>query len=158
MSALGDADFRLHGAWDEPGTHAGALVFAVDAEGRVLLQLRDARPGVQQGGLWAPFGGGVEPGEGLAEAACREFAEETGLVLAPEALTPLGRALSGTPRRARLYAFAARCPRPAEAIRLAEGAGFAFLTLAQLRAFPLVPAIRAMAMAAPAAVGRPPAP
>jgi 8-oxo-dGTP pyrophosphatase MutT (NUDIX family) len=33
----------------------------------------------------------VEPGEAEAEAAARELAEETGLVVAPEALRPLGR-------------------------------------------------------------------
>ena len=34
--------------------------------------------------------GGVEPGESLAEAACRELQEETGLAALPDALTPLG--------------------------------------------------------------------
>ena len=34
--------------------------------------------------------GGVEPGETFVAAACRELAEETGLIAPPEALTPLG--------------------------------------------------------------------
>lgn len=34
--------------------------------------------------------GGAEPGEDLAEAAARELVEETGLVVPPEALRPLG--------------------------------------------------------------------
>jgi len=34
--------------------------------------------------------GGVEPGESLSEAACRELLEETGLVAPQAALTPLG--------------------------------------------------------------------
>ena len=34
--------------------------------------------------------GGAEPGENLAEAASRELKEETGLIVAPSALTPLG--------------------------------------------------------------------
>jgi 8-oxo-dGTP pyrophosphatase MutT (NUDIX family) len=34
--------------------------------------------------------GGVEPGETFLAAACRELAEETGLVASPDALKPLG--------------------------------------------------------------------
>jgi 8-oxo-dGTP pyrophosphatase MutT (NUDIX family) len=35
---------------------------------------------------WLSPGGGIEPSEGLAEAASRELMEETGLLVAPEAL------------------------------------------------------------------------
>lgn len=38
---------------------------------------------------WSPVQGGVEPGEGLAEAAVREIHEETGLVIMPSAVTYL---------------------------------------------------------------------
>ena len=149
----GDADFPLHGLWDRPSERAGALVFAVDAAGRVLLQLRDDAPGVPHGGLFAPFGGGVEPGEALAEAALREIREETGLVLAEADLTPLARVLS-RPRRTRLYAFAAACPAQPAAIRLGEGAGFAFLTPAQVLRLPVVPELRGAALEAPGVVAR----
>lgn len=55
----------------------------VDAAGRLLLlRFRDgaAEP------CWLTPGGGVEPGERLAESAARELAEETGLVVAPAEL------------------------------------------------------------------------
>ena len=32
--------FPVFGAWEAPGPGAGAMVFAVDAEARVLMQLR----------------------------------------------------------------------------------------------------------------------
>lgn len=64
-----------------------ARVILVDARERVLLWqclLDPARPA--DGSCWVTTGGGIEPGESLAEAAARELAEETGLVVAPEAL------------------------------------------------------------------------
>ena len=36
--------FPVFGAWEAAGPGAGAMVFAVDAEARVLMQLRDDRP------------------------------------------------------------------------------------------------------------------
>ncbi len=146
MRALADADFPLFGDWDDPGEISVALVFAVDAERRVLMQLRDDRPEVINPGTWAPFGGHVEPGETLLAAALREFDEETGLTLSATALTPLGRRLSE--RRTRLYAFRTTFSAEPSAIRLGEGAGFGLLTEAQIASYPLAPGIRAMAEAA----------
>lgn len=64
-----------------------ARVILVDARERVLLWecvLDPARP--EAGTCWVTTGGGIEPGESLAEAAVRELAEETGLVVPVEAL------------------------------------------------------------------------
>jgi 8-oxo-dGTP pyrophosphatase MutT (NUDIX family) len=55
-------------------------VVLVDGDGRVLL-IRGRDP-VADRTLWFPPGGGIEAGETPAEAAVREVAEETGLVLA----------------------------------------------------------------------------
>jgi ADP-ribose pyrophosphatase YjhB (NUDIX family) len=51
-----------------------------DAEGRVLLMRRS------DNGLWGLPGGGVEPGESVAEAVAREVYEETGLTIRPRRL------------------------------------------------------------------------
>jgi ADP-ribose pyrophosphatase YjhB (NUDIX family) len=60
----------------------GARVLLVDAAERVLL-LRGVDPDDPGAGdWWITPGGGVDPGETLAEGARRELAEETGLVLA----------------------------------------------------------------------------
>ena len=142
-----EADFPAVGGWERPGAAVGAVVFAHDAGGRLLMQLRDDRPGLVHAGMWGPFGGGVEPGETLAQAAVREFAEETGLALDTAALRPLARVVSDSARRTRLIAFEAPMPAPVEAVRLGEGAGFALLTTAQLERFPLTPPLRPVALA-----------
>jgi 8-oxo-dGTP diphosphatase len=49
----------------------------VFAGSRVLMVQRGKAPGI---GLWAPVGGGIEPGESAEAAALRETMEETGVV------------------------------------------------------------------------------
>jgi len=120
----------------------GALVLARDAHGRALMQLRDDFPGVAGPGMWSLFGGGVEAGESLLEAALREFAEETGIALAPGDLSPLARTRASARPAGALYVYdVSRSVEPA-AIRLGEGAGFGFLTGAQIDAWPVLPQIR----------------
>ena len=55
---------------------AGAVVR--DADGRLLLVRRGREPAL---GAWSLPGGRIEPDESAAEAAAREVAEETGLVV-----------------------------------------------------------------------------
>jgi 8-oxo-dGTP pyrophosphatase MutT (NUDIX family) len=57
-----------------------ARVLVVDATGRVLM-LRGRDPADPTRPYWFTVGGGLEPGESVAEAAVRELAEETGLRL-----------------------------------------------------------------------------
>ena len=66
-----------------------ACTLLVDGRGWVLLQERDEHAEIAPG-RWAASGGHVEPGEEFLEAAVRELAEETGLVVAPEELSLVG--------------------------------------------------------------------
>ena len=59
-------------------------VSAVVVRDGEFLAVRRARPPMQ--GLFTLPGGGVEAGESLAEAACREVREETGLITKAVAL------------------------------------------------------------------------
>jgi 8-oxo-dGTP pyrophosphatase MutT (NUDIX family) len=141
---LTEDDFRPLGDWSRPGSMTGASVIVEDRHGRLLMQLRDDRPDVPAGGLWAFFGGGIEPGEGYEAAAIRELAEETGLVFAPGELRPFVRVVTVERNRTRLYVFRVRRQIDPAGIRLAEGAGFAFLTRAQAERYPTVEPVPAV--------------
>ncbi len=60
--------------------HRFASVALVDRRGRLLMQERDGHPLVDPD-CWGFPGGGVEEGESYEQAAYRELAEETGVVL-----------------------------------------------------------------------------
>ena len=65
-------------------THAGAAVVLVRANSWMALVRNATRPG------WAPPGGKRERSETVREGAVREVVEETGLVLDPADLVPVG--------------------------------------------------------------------
>ena len=65
-----------------------AVVLLVDPNGSILLTRRAATMRSYPG-CWVLPGGAVDPGETLADAAAREVAEETSLVVSPGALRPL---------------------------------------------------------------------
>lgn len=58
-----------------------AEVLLVKADGSLILQQRDNKPGITNSGLIASFGGHIEPGEEPVDAAVREINEETNLKL-----------------------------------------------------------------------------
>ncbi|MER5636108.1 NUDIX domain-containing protein [Kitasatospora sp. NPDC002227] len=64
-----------------------ARVLLRDAAGHLLLLKTLNHPdNPAQGHFWMTPGGGVEPGESLAQAAARELGEEIGLHVSPELL------------------------------------------------------------------------
>lgn len=60
-------------------------VIPIDARGRALL-LHGFEPARPQWWFWFTIGGAVEPGETTRQAACRELAEEVGIVIDEQAL------------------------------------------------------------------------
>lgn len=121
----------------------GSVIRARDDQGRHLLHLRDDRPDIAAPGQWSLFGGAIEPGEDPLTAALREFHEEAGIALGPADLRPLCR-VPMIGRVGLLYVFDCLPPIRREAIRLAEGAGFAFLTADQIARFVTADRIRAV--------------
>lgn len=117
--------FQTIGEWRGEAPLIGALIIPVDADGRVLLQLRDYNT-TRYPGKWGFFGGKVEAGEDLATAARREFREEAGVTLDPAVLTPRYR-LSSPEVQSNLYIFEAAVDLSPSDIVLGEGAGFAFV-------------------------------
>jgi 8-oxo-dGTP diphosphatase len=72
--------------FDEAHTHAAAGVVLLASDGRLILQLRDDIPTIDNPGGITPFGGAAEPGETPPQCAVRELEEETGLRVEPGAL------------------------------------------------------------------------
>ena len=58
-----------------------ALVILERGNGRIALQLRDAKPTILSPDCWGLFGGKVEAGESPKEAALREIQEELTVAL-----------------------------------------------------------------------------
>lgn len=71
---------------DLPNPIVGTAVFVRWGQNVLLGQ----RKGSHGAGAWAPPGGKLDAGETVFEAGARELSEETGLVVPPESLKPVG--------------------------------------------------------------------
>ena len=100
---------------------AGAVLLHPD--GRVLLQHRDDKPGIESPGQWSLFGGGLDEGEEPAEAMLREIEEEIGY--RPRAYRPLV-VFSGW--YAEFHVYLAEVTPTIEELVLGEGQGFGYFT------------------------------
>lgn len=79
-----DVDLVASDVVFDRGRVVAAMVLIRDGRSRYAVVHTPARES------WGPPGGGVEPGEGVAEAAVREVLEETGIALEVADLTPAG--------------------------------------------------------------------
>lgn len=122
-------------------------VTLVDPRGRVLMQERDEHAPVWPD-MWCFPGGGLEEDEQPVDGAVRELAEETGVVLAPEDLTDLGRFHLVTDDRGTFWfhAFAARTTLSDRDVECHEGRQMVFVDADPLPDVDLVPST---AMVAP---------
>ncbi len=134
--------FRPFGEINENAEARGALTLATDAKGRLLLQLRDPFEHIFWPSHWSLFGGQVEDGEDIKEAAVREFREETGITIHADDLAPYACATSVSRNNALLYVFRLGHPIEPHQISLGEGAGFAFFEPNQVPALKQVPSVK----------------
>jgi 8-oxo-dGTP diphosphatase len=97
-----------------------AVGLIVAEDGRLLLQLRDDKPGLTGAGKWGFFGGHIEDGERPAEAFLREMDEELGW--RPRHFERFDTLLvDGDGWHVTSHAFAAHLDVPVDALTLGEG-------------------------------------
>lgn len=109
---------------------AGAVLLHPD--GRVLMQHRDDKPGIESPGKWSLFGGGLDEGESHAAAMLREVEEEVGY--RPRAYREL---LVFSGWYAEFHVYLAEIASPLEELTLTEGQGFGYFTLDEALALDL---------------------
>jgi 8-oxo-dGTP diphosphatase len=115
-----DAYRRARRRWDI----ITATAILVDSDGRLLLQHRDDKPGIDNPGMWGSFGGRIEDYETPEDGFLRELDEE--LSWRP----PTFELYLATPyrpdeRRQLIYVYAAPLDVPIERLVLGEGQGMA---------------------------------
>jgi len=120
---------------------AGAVLLHPD--GRVLLQLRDDKPGIESPGQWSLFGGGLDEGETPEEGMLREVEEEIGFRV--RHYRPL---LVFDGWRGRYHIYLAAIAEPLERLTLTEGSGFDYWDRAALKAEPKVTRLARLSLAA----------
>lgn len=105
---------------NESSREAIAIAIIVDDAGSVLLQLRDAKPGLEGANMWGFFGGHLEGNETATEALLREMQEE--LAWRPRHFEPYGvRDVDSDGWHVTSHVFAAHLDVPLDALVLGEG-------------------------------------
>jgi len=100
------------------------------ARGRVLLHLRDLKPGINAPGHWGFLGGAISPGEKSRDAARRELLEEVGY--AAGRLHWLGRKRLPEVGGVVCYAYCCALDTPVNKLHLMEGLDFGLKSARQI--------------------------
>jgi 8-oxo-dGTP pyrophosphatase MutT (NUDIX family) len=118
-----------------------ACLILQNAQGDYLLQMRDDTPGIVTPLQWDSFGGGVEEGEDILQAAARELEEELGVKASPDELTVEKILNVGLSEE-----HFVRLKRPLEwgDFKVFEGAGAGFFTPEEIAKIPTTPPVKAL--------------
>lgn len=116
----------------------GSGILFVNPKGKVLLRLRDDKPGLMFPNQWDTIGGAVEQGENHWEAAVRETREEIGLELTDQVFWRDYQSV------ALVHIYAAPLDLPVERIVLTEGQKLGWFDLDVAMKLPLHPWVAAI--------------
>lgn len=98
--------------------------------GKVLMQLRDVKEGINFPGCWGFFGGSIDKGETPEDAFRRELFEEIGYK--PVAMYKLGFEIIPDLENLHSYAFCCPLTIPIEEIKLTEGLDLGLFSLGEI--------------------------
>ena len=110
----------------------GACVIIVDEDVRILMQLRDDKPGMRGSDCWGLFGGFMEPGETPEQTVVRELREELEADLDPSGLELM--TVQPTPSGIKSRVFLYRLRGELENALLHEGQRYDFIPEDQVEA------------------------
>lgn len=115
-------------------------VVLVNANGEILMQLRDDKPDIMDPAVWAVPGGQQDPGESLEQTARREILEETDYRLGDLELV-LERDLDRGGDFVEHQAYFLSRYDGIQQLRCLEGQALEFIPLERLLALPLTPGL-----------------
>jgi len=114
--------------------HRGVSAIPVNAEGKILLQLRDDRPDLNYPNCWTTLGGAVEAGETFDAAIRRELLEEIEIDLPVALWKTLNYSveLRGQKYKVKNYIYVGRIDHAVSEITLNEGQALGYFGLEDL--------------------------